>query len=67
MFGAGISYDAGNISTGFNRPGIQCVQHKERSREGGCVLFLSYLSGVASSAIHWPILRFADDDVLLER
>ena len=44
------------------------MQHKEKSREGGWVLFLSYLSGVASSVIHWPILMFAAAaDVLLER
>ena len=69
MFGAGTSHNAGSMYVGFT--GQADIACSTKVYAGGWVLFLSYLSGVASSAIDWPILRFAATaaaaDELLER
>ena len=51
-------------------PAMQILRAAQRKAWGwGVGSFLSYLSGVAFPAIHWPILRFAaaGGDVQLER
>ena len=66
----GMPYITGSMSGFTGQADTACSTKKGLGR--GWVLFFIRLSGVASSAIHWPILRFAaaaadDDDVLLER